>query len=73
MKEQGDYNPKYLISAALLDDQVGTDQLTPERIQSPMLRQWSHELTYVPTRNTARFPRELAARITVRTRDGRSS
>src|SRR5271166_354133 len=34
-KEQGDYNLKYLISAALLDGQVGPAQLTEERVQAP--------------------------------------
>ncbi len=34
MKEQGDYNLKYLISAALLDDQVGPAQLTTERVRA---------------------------------------
>jgi len=34
VKEQGDYNLKYLVAAALLDDQLGPDQLEAERIQS---------------------------------------
>ena len=34
-KEQADYNLKYLIAAALLDDQVGPAQLQPARIQAP--------------------------------------
>jgi len=34
MKEQGDYNLKCLISAALLDGQVGPDQLTTERVRA---------------------------------------
>lgn len=35
MSNGGPYNLKYLISAALLDDQVEPDQLQPQRIQSP--------------------------------------
>src|SRR5450432_2695521 len=35
VKEQGDYNLKYLIAAALLDDQLGPAQLEEARIQSP--------------------------------------
>jgi len=34
-KEQADYNLKYLIAVALLDDQVGPAQLQPARIQAP--------------------------------------
>jgi len=34
-KEQANYNLKYLIAAALLDDQVGPAQLQPARIQAP--------------------------------------
>jgi 2-methylcitrate dehydratase len=34
-KEQADYNLKYLIAAALLDDHVGPAQLEPARIQAP--------------------------------------
>src|SRR6266446_2917646 len=33
-KEQADYNLKYLIAAALLDDEVGPDQLEQSRIQT---------------------------------------
>jgi 2-methylcitrate dehydratase len=73
MKEQGDYNLKYLISAALLDDQVGPDQLTPERIQSPDAQAMVARVDVRPDQQlTSRFPRELAARITVRTKDGRT-
>jgi 2-methylcitrate dehydratase len=34
-KEQADYNLKYLIAAALLDDQVGPAQLEPARVRAP--------------------------------------
>jgi 2-methylcitrate dehydratase len=73
LKEQGDYNLKYLISAALLDDQVGPDQLTPERVQSPDAQAMVARIEVQPDPQlTARFPRELAARITIRTKDGRT-
>jgi 2-methylcitrate dehydratase len=73
MKEQGDYNLKYLISAALLDDQVGPDQLQAERIQSPDAQAMVARIEVCPDPQlTARFPQELAARITVRTEDGRT-
>jgi 2-methylcitrate dehydratase len=72
MKEQGDYNLKYLISAALLDDQVGPDQLQPERIQSPDAQAMVARIEVRPDEQfTARFPKELCARITVYTKDQR--
>ncbi|MBV8472564.1 MAG: MmgE/PrpD family protein [Hyphomicrobiales bacterium] len=71
-KEQGDYNLKYLISAALLDGQVGPDQLTDERVRSPDAQSMVARVECHPDAElTARFPQELGARITVRTRDGR--
>ena len=73
IKEQGDYNLKYLISAALLDDQVGPDQLQTERIQSPDAQAMVVRIEVRPdSQLTARFPQALAARVTVRTRDGRT-
>jgi 2-methylcitrate dehydratase len=73
MKEQGDYNLKYLISAALLDDQVGPDQLQPERIQSADAQAMVALIEVRPdSQLTARFPQELAARVTVCTKDGRT-
>jgi 2-methylcitrate dehydratase len=73
IKEQGDYNLKYLVSAALLDGQVGPDQLTAERIQSPDAQAMVTRVDVRPDKEfTARFPQELCARITVRTKDGRT-
>jgi 2-methylcitrate dehydratase len=73
LKEQGDYNLKYVISAALLDGQVGPDQLTPVRIQSSDAQAMVARVEVRPDDQlTARFPQELCARITVRTKDGRS-
>ena len=71
-KEQGDYNLKYLISAALLDGQVGPAQMNAVRIQAPDARAMIERVEIRPDAQlTARFPRELCARITVRTTDGR--
>ena len=73
LKEQGDYNLKYLISAALLNGQVGPDQLVAERIQAPDSQAMVARVEVLPDDAlTARFPQELAARITVRTKDGRT-
>jgi 2-methylcitrate dehydratase len=71
-KEQGDYNLKYLISAALLDGQVGPAQLTDERVQAPDAQAMVARIECCPDAQlTARFPQELSARITVHTKDGR--
>jgi 2-methylcitrate dehydratase len=71
-KEQGDYNLKYLISAALLDGQVGPAQLTDERVQAPDAQAMVARIECRPDAQfTARFPQELGARITVHTKDGR--
>jgi 2-methylcitrate dehydratase len=70
-KEQADYNLKYLIAAALLDGQVGPQQLDPVRIQAADAQ---HLLARVDVcldaEFSARYPQELNARITVRTKDG---
>jgi len=71
-KEQGDYNLKYLISAALLDGQVGPAQLEAARIQAPDAQAMVARIEVCPYEQlTARFPQELCARVTVRTKDQR--
>ena len=71
-KEQGDYNLKYLISAALLDGQVGPAQLETARIQAADAQAMIARVEVCPDEHlTARFPQELSARITVRTKDSR--
>jgi 2-methylcitrate dehydratase len=50
-KEQGDYNLKYLVSAALLDGQVGPRQLQAERIHAPDAQPWSRGWRSVPIRS----------------------
>src|SRR6478672_4753479 len=71
-KEQGDYNLRYLISAALLDGEVGPAQLTDERVQAPDAQAMVARIECRPDAQlTARFPQELGARITVRTKDSR--
>src|SRR6266849_10028222 len=71
-KEQADYNLKYLIAAALLDDQVGPAQLQPARIQAPDAQALLARVEVRPDEHfTARYPRELNARITIHTKDQR--
>jgi 2-methylcitrate dehydratase len=72
-KEQADYNMKYLIAAALLDGQVGPAQLEEARVRADDAQALLSRVTVRPDPSfTARYPRELNARITVRTRDGRT-
>jgi len=72
VKEQGDYNLKYLVAAALLDDQLGPDQLEAERIQSADAQALLARVEVHPDEGlSARYPHELSARITIRTKDQR--
>jgi 2-methylcitrate dehydratase len=71
-KEQAEYM-KYLISAALLDGQVGPAQLESSRIQAPDAQAMVARVEVRPDEQlTARFPQELCSRITVRTKDQRA-
>jgi 2-methylcitrate dehydratase len=72
VKEQGDYNLKYLIAAALLDEQLGPAQLEETRIQAPDVQALLMRVEIRPDeRFSARYPHELSARITIRTKDQR--
>ena len=72
VKEQGDYNLKYLIAAALLDDQLGPAQLEEARIQAPDAQALLKRVEIRPDeRFSARYPHELSARVTIRTKDKR--
>jgi 2-methylcitrate dehydratase len=71
-KEQGDYNLKYLIAAALLDGQVGPAQLEPARIQASDAQALLARVEIRPDPElTARYPTELGTRVTIRTKDDR--
>jgi len=71
-KEQADYNLKYLIAAALLDDQVGPAQLEAARIRAPDAQALLTRVDVHPDEQfTARYPQELGARITIRIKDQR--
>lgn len=71
-KEQADYNLKYLISAALLDDVVGPAQLEPERIQADDAQALLKRVTVRPDETFShQYPKALNTRITIRCTDGR--
>jgi 2-methylcitrate dehydratase len=72
IKEQGDYNLKYLVAVALLDDQVGPAQLEELRIQAPDTQALLARVEVHPEeRFSARYPQELSAAITIRTKNER--
>lgn len=72
VKEQGDYNLKYLIAVALLDDQLGPAQLEEARIQAPDVQALLMRVEIRPDeRFSARYPHELSARVNIRTKDQR--
>lgn len=69
LKEQGDYNLKYLIAAALLDDQLGPTQLEPTRIQGADAQALLAKVHIEPDEQySAGYPRELSARVKIRTK-----
>jgi 2-methylcitrate dehydratase len=71
-KEQADYNLKYLIAAALLDDQVGPAQLEPERVQAADAQALLKKVTVRPDAQfSAQYPHALNTRVTIRCKDGR--
>jgi len=72
-KEQADYNLKYLIAAALLDDRVGPDQLEQTRVQSSDAQSLLQKVEVRPDAQfTARYPEELCTRISIRTVEGKT-
>ena len=71
-KEQADYNLKYLIAVALLDGQVGPAQLEAARVQATDAQELLARVIIRPDEvYSARYPRELSTRITIRTKDER--
>jgi 2-methylcitrate dehydratase len=70
-KEQADYNLKYLIAVALLDDQVGPPQLDEARVNAPDTQALLAKVKVEPNpRFTQRYPEHLGCRIVIRTRSG---
>src|SRR5467141_3220303 len=72
-KEQADYNLKYLIAAALLDDEVGPAQLEQSRVQAADAQALLSRVEIRPDDAfTAKYPHELNTRIVIKTKDGRT-
>jgi len=71
-KEQADYNLKYLLAAALIDGQVGPEQLRTERIRRPNVRELLTRIHIRPSADlTTRYPHATPVRVNVVLRDGR--
>ena len=72
-KEQADYNLKYLAAVALLDGQVGPEQLETTRVRRDDVQSLLHRVTVVPAADlTAAYPERTSARVRIETLDGRS-
>jgi 2-methylcitrate dehydratase len=71
-KEQADYNLKYVIAAALLDDVVGPEQLEPERIRADDAQALLERVTVRPDEAfSAQYPEALNTRVSIRLKDGK--
>jgi 2-methylcitrate dehydratase len=72
-KEQADYNLKYLLAAALIDGQVGPEQLQIERIGRRDVQRLLRRVDVRPNATfTAGYPRSTPVRIDVNLRSGRA-
>jgi 2-methylcitrate dehydratase len=62
---------KYLLAAALIDGEVGPDQLQTERIRRSDVQELLNRINIQPDAAlTARYPRATPVRITIKLRDG---
>jgi 2-methylcitrate dehydratase len=71
-KEQADYNLKYLVGVALLDGQVGPEQLETERVRRDDVRDILARVHVEAAADlTAAYPDRTAARVHIALHDGR--
>jgi 2-methylcitrate dehydratase len=70
-KEQADHSLPYLLAVALLDGDVMPAQFAPERIARPDVQTLLKRVSVHPNQEyTARYPKKMPAKITVRLQDG---
>jgi 2-methylcitrate dehydratase len=70
-KEQADYNLKYLLAVALIDGQVGPEQLQTDRIRRPDVQDLLTRIRVRPDAAlTTRYPQATPVRITLVLRNG---
>jgi 2-methylcitrate dehydratase len=71
-KEQADYNLKYLAAVALLDGQVGPEQLETERVRRDDVQELLARVRVDAAADlTAAYPERTAARVRIALNDGR--
>ncbi len=71
-KEQADYNLKYLTAVALLDGQVGPEQLETDRVRRADVQDLLERVDVTPAADlTAAYPQRTSARIHIVLHDGR--
>jgi len=71
-KEQADYNLKYLVAVALLDGQVGPEQLETERVRRDDVQDVLARVHVEAAADlTAAYPERTAARVQIVLHDGR--
>jgi 2-methylcitrate dehydratase len=71
-KEQADYNLKYLAAVALLDGQVGPEQLETERVRRDDVQALLAQVTVKAASDlTAAYPQRTGARVHIVLNDGR--
>jgi 2-methylcitrate dehydratase len=72
-KEEADHSLPYMLAVALLDGQVMPAQYRPERILRPDVQSLLCKIVIRPDPAfSARFPREMPARVRIELRDGRT-
>ena len=72
-KEDADHSLPYLLAVALLDGDVQTPQLSPERIAKADVQSLLHKVSMRPEESfTARYPAAFPSRMTVRLQSGQS-
>jgi len=71
-KEQADYNLKYLCAVALLDGQVGPEQIETTRVRRSDVQDLLARVDVRPAPDlTAAYPQRASARVHIALRDGR--
>ena len=72
-KEQADYNLKYLCAVALLDGQVGPEQLETERVRRADVQNLLQHVTVSPAADlSAGYPERTSIRVQITLTDGRT-
>ena len=72
-KEEADHSLPYMLAAAYLDGELGPAQYAPERIARGDVQDLLQRVVVRPDpAYSARFPQEMACRVTLRTRGGQS-